>query len=98
MTPVAPVMPTMTFIKNPKAQSPKPKSQNPIKARHQSLWPVSRTWDLGFRIWDLGFTYRYYRPNASSSAVRFRDLQLVRRARRHQRCKILKMGGAQPRY
>jgi hypothetical protein len=33
-------------------------------------------WNLGFGTWDLGFTYRYYRPNASSSADRFRDLQL----------------------
>jgi hypothetical protein len=38
---------------------------------------------------------KYYRPDASSSADRFRDLQLVRRSRRHQRRPMLQLREAQ---
>src|SRR5258705_2941605 len=65
------------FHENPKTQIPSPKSQE--------IPSSAGVWDLGCGIWDLGFTYRYYRPNVSSSAGRLGDLQLVRRARRRQR-------------
>src|SRR4029453_2382144 len=49
MTPVAPVMPTMSLI-NPKTQIPKPKSQVPNTGHRDSSLSL-----LGFGIWDLEF-------------------------------------------